>query len=189
MFKKVPPSKEWIVYDDNNIMRQKSQDLSFPLSTEDNDIISKMISYIDASYNNQSKKYNIRPGIGIAAIQFGYPKKIIYIHFDEQEQEHKYLLANPKIISQSFNKSFLTSSEGCLSVKKKWDGYSIRRAHIIVEAFDLFENKTIKIKAKNLLSICLQHEIDHLNGSLFYDRINKNNPLHKEEDWIEIKEH
>ena len=46
--------------------------------------------------------------------------------------------------------------------------------------------KNIEIKAKGLLSICLQHEIDHLYGKLYYDHINKNDPFHAEPNWIKI---
>lgn len=186
MFKKIMPNKNWIIYDDNSIMRQKSAQLVLPLTNEDNDIISKMISYIDASYNNEDIKYDIKPGIGIASIQLGYPKQILYIHFNENDIEHKYLLANPKIILESYNKSYLSKGEGCLSVIKPHKGFSIRKSHIIVNAFDLFTNQNIEIKAKNLLSICLQHEIDHLNGIFYYDKINKSDPFYNEKDWNEI---
>lgn len=163
-------------------MKQKSMELMFPLTNEDNDIISKMISYIDASYNNEDIQHDIKPGIGIAAIQFGYPKRIIYIHFNENDIEHKYLLANPKIILESYNKSYLSKGEGCLSVIKSHKGISIRKSHIVVQALNLLTNENIEIKAKNLLSICLQHEIDHLNGLFYYDKINKNDPFYNEEN-------
>lgn len=186
MFKKLIPHKDWIIYDDNDIMKQKSAEIILPLTDNDNEIISKMISYIDASYNGEDIQYDIKPGIGIAAIQLGYPKQIIYIHFKENDIEFKYLLANPKIILESYNKSYLAKGEGCLSVRKSHKGISIRKSHIIVEAWDLLTNQNIKIKAKNLLSICLQHEIDHLNGIFYYNKINRSDPFYNEKEWNEI---
>lgn len=184
MFKKMIPSKDWLVYDDNPIMKQKIEDLCFPLNEKDNEIISKMISYVDASYDNQAAKYNIQPGIGIAAIQLGYAKKIIYIHLDDENGiEQKYLLANPKIVKASMNKMYIDSGEGCLSVKKKHKGYSIRNEIVFVKAFDIFANKEIEIKATGILSACLQHEIDHNNNMFFYDRINKFDPFKIEKGW------
>lgn len=186
MFKKIIPKSQWLVFDDNPIMKQEIKQVQFPLSKQDIEIISKMISYIDSSYDGTYKQYKIRPGIGIAAIQLGYPKQIIYIHLDEDETEHKYLLANPRIIKQSLNKAFLPGGEGCLSVDKDVKGFSIRNEIVVVEAIDLFTNETINIRASGLLSICLQHEIDHNNNKFYYDRINKDKPFHKEEDWKEV---
>lgn len=186
MFKKINPDYSWIIFDSNPKMKQNVDDVILPLNDEDIRTIEKMISYVDSSYDDTYKQYNLRPGIGIAAIQLGYPKKIIYIHFDEKNIEHKYLLANPKIISHSKNKSYLSGGEGCLSVDKNYSGYSIRDERVIVEAIDLFTNKLITIDAKGMLSICLQHEIDHTNNKFFYDRINHNEPYFYEKEWKKI---
>jgi len=136
-----------------------------------------MVSYIDACYDNLDKKFNIRSGIAIAAPQIGLLEQIVYIHFDYDNQEYRYLLGNPKIISESLTKAYLKDGEGCLSVIKDHNGYVKRANHIIVEAIDLLNNnqKTI-IEASGILSICLQHEIDHLHGILYYDHIDHNNP-------------
>lgn len=186
MFKKMIPKSDWLVFDNNPIMKQEIKEINFPLSNDDKEVISKMISYIDASYDGTYKKFNIRPGIGIAAIQLGYPKQIIYIHLDENDIEHKYLLANPKIVKQSVNKAFLPSGEGCLSVNKDIKGLSIRHEIVVVEAIDLFKNEKITIRATGLLSMCLQHEIDHNNNKFYYDRINRDNPFYKDPNWTEV---
>lgn len=185
MFKKMIPDSAWLVYDDNPIMHAKNEDLTFPLNEKDIEIISKMISYVDASYDNSYKKYKIKPGIGIAANQLGYCKKIIYIHLDNTDDglEYKLLLANPKIIKQTTKKMYISLGEGCLSVKKDHKGYSIRSSSVIVEAIDIFTQQKIEIKATGLLSACLQHEIDHTNNLFYYDKINKNDPFYNEKDW------
>ncbi|MDE5544985.1 MAG: peptide deformylase [Malacoplasma sp.] len=186
MFKKIDPSPDWLVYDNNPIMHQPIKDVTFPLTKEDEKVISKMISYVDASYEEKADKYNIKPGIGIAAIQIGYPKKIIYIHLDDKNGEHRYLMANPKILKESTMKMYLKNGEGCLSVKKNHKGLSIRKAIVWVKGIDLFTNKEIEVKASDLLAACFQHEIDHNNNQFYYHRINKNDPYHTESNWEKI---
>lgn len=187
MFKFIKPSKEWIIYDNNPIMKQKINEVTFPLTNEDIEAISKMISYIDASYNDEAKKYDIRPGIGIAAIQIGYPKQITYIHLnDENNVEQKYLLANAKIIKKSLNNAYLSGGEGCLSVKKDVKGFVVRKEIVVVKAIDLFTNNEIEIRAQGLLSMCLQHEIDHNNNLFYYDSINKLEPFSADPKWTKI---
>ena len=187
MFNKIKPDKKWIIYDDNPLMKQKIHDVDFPLTNSDIEAIEKMISYVDASYEDNASKYNIQPGIGIAAIQIGYPKKIIYIHLDDEENnEQKYLLANPKIIKKSINNAYLKNGEGCLSVKKSIPGYVIRKEIVVVKAINLFTNKEIEIKASGILSMCLQHEIDHNDNKFYYDSINNENPYFVNEKWTKL---
>ena len=187
MYRKIAPSRSWIVYDDNPVMKQEIKDVTFPLTKDDEEIVLKMRIYIDASFDDKGKKYDIQPGIGIAAIQLGYPKKIIYIRLMQDNQEKKYLLANPKKISESTKKMYLSAGEGCLSVKKNHEGYSIRKAIVIVEGIDLLNNnKKITVRANGLLAACFQHELDHNNNMFYYNRINKNNPYYTEKDWISL---
>ena len=186
MAKKMIPTMDWIIYDDNPLLKTKSEDVVFPLTEIEKNTIDKMVAYIDASYESKEAKYDIRPGIGMAAIQLGLPKKIIYIHFDDGEKENKYLIANPKIIKEYSSKIYIENGEGCLSVKEDAEGYSIRSARLVVEAIDLTTNKVIEIDAEGYLACCIQHEIDHLNGLVYYDRINKFNPFFKKDDWKKI---
>ena len=104
-------------------------------------------------------------GIGIAAPQVGVLKRIVVIDLGEEGDGHVYKLINPVIIKQ---KGEQVCREGCLSVPGV-TGDVIRPKEVVVEALD--ENgKPIKIKAKDLLAICLSHEIDHLDGVLFIDK-------------------
>ena len=133
-----------------------------------------MVNYIDACYEGLDEKFNITCGLAVAAPQVGCDKQIIYIHFNDGQEEHKYLLANPKIVATSMGKCYLKDGEGCLSVKKNHKGHVVRFNKIRVEALDMLNNsKKIVINAEALLAICLQHEIDHLSGILFYQRIDK----------------
>jgi peptide deformylase len=131
-----------------------------------------MVEYIDEAFDGSNDEIN--PGIAIAAPQVGLLKKVIYVHFlDNNEIEHKYLLANPKIVAESKAISYIPHGEGCLSVPSHHNGIVKRRNKVQIKAFDLVEKKNITINASGMLSICLQHEIDHLYGILYYDRINK----------------
>ncbi|BAC44355.1 peptide deformylase [Malacoplasma penetrans] len=186
MFKKLDPSPKWIVYDNNPVMHKPIEDVVFPLTKEDEHVISQMLSYVDASYEGEADKYDIRAGIGIAAIQLGCPKKIIYIHLDDKNGEHKYLMANPKIIKESTSKMYLKNGEGCLSVKKDHKGLSIRKSIVWVKGIDLFTNKEIEVKATDLLAACFQHEVDHNNNKFYYNRINESDPYYVEKNWEEI---
>ena len=71
--------------------------------------------------------------------------------------------------------------EGCLSVNRDVEGHVPRYARVTVEGYDIDGNK-IKVRAREELSIAFQHEIDHLNGILFYDRINKDKPFFNENE-------
>ena len=181
------PTMDWIVYDDDPRIRQKCEDLKLPLNQEDVANIQKMVAYIDASYEDKNERYDIRPGVAIAAIQIGYLKNVIYLHFDDEfKTERHWLLANPKIIETSYNKSYLNGGEGCLSVPEDKEGIVPRNESIIVEAYDLIANKQIRIEASGYTAIVLQHEIDHLSGILYYDRINVFNPDFVDENWKKI---
>ncbi len=145
-----------------------------------------MINYIDACYDGRDEKCHIRCGIAVAAPQVGCDKKIIYVHFNQDDKEYRYLLANPEIVATSVACCYLKSGEGCLSVSKNYEGHVKRFNKIRVKALDMLnDNKPITIDAEGLISICLQHEIDHLSGILYYHRIDKKHKfLDKDESLI-----
>ena len=187
MIKKMKPTMKWIKYDDDPVLKKECEKVIFPLNDNDWEAISKMVNYIDACYENKDALYFIRPGIGITANQIGYSKKIIYIHFnDDNGIEHKYLIANPEIIQESASISYIRNGEGCLSVKNDIKGYVPRKSKLIVKAINILTENEIIINANGLLAICLQHEIDHSNGLLYHDRINKINPFFKKDEWEEV---
>lgn len=186
MNNKLKPTMDWMYYDDNEVLRKPCKNVKLPLNSDDQTAIDKMISYIDACYLGKSYLYKIRDGIGMTANQIGYDKNLIYIHFNEGKVEHKYLLANAKIIEESSSIQYISNGEGCLSVKEDVDGIVPRKEFIKVMAYDLLNDKDIIINAEGLLAICLQHEIDHSNGMVYHDRINKLNPFYAKDDWKKI---
>ncbi|MGL4948411.1 MAG: peptide deformylase [Mycoplasma sp.] len=180
------PLKSWIYLDSDPLLKQKSEHVA-EITDNDEKIIHQMMAYVDASYDGTAEENGIRPGIAIAAPQMGLLKKIIYIHFEDGTKEYKYLLANPEIKAKSQLYSFIENGEGCLSVPKDVKGNIPRNYKIIVKAFDLLNGKEIEISAVELLSICLQHEIDHLDGILYTDRIDPKNPMHIDPKWLVVR--
>lgn len=110
----------------------------------------------------------IAPGIGLAAIQVGVDKSmLIYDISPPDEGRSLNVLINPRIVEGEGE--VLSENEGCLSVPE-YRADVKRFASILVEAYDRDE-KALRFEAHDFLSIVLQHEIDHLNGTLFIDRI------------------
>ncbi len=108
------------------------------------------------------------PGIGLAAIQVGHDKSLIVYDVSPRDEERLLqVLINPRIISSEG--TVISEEEGCLSVPD-FRADVKRAVSILVEGIDK-EGKPLRIEAEGLLSLVLQHEIDHLNGKLFIDRI------------------
>ena len=103
-------------------------------------------------------------GVGLAAVQVGVLKQVIVIDIDDGEGP--IILINPKIIKAKGEQEV---EEGCLSFPNKF-AKVIRPAEITVEALDR-DGKTIRVKGKELMAQALSHEIDHLNGTVFVDKI------------------
>ena len=114
--------------------------------------------------------------MGMAAIQLGVAKRY-FVVVDEIEEGKfdTYILINPKIISNSMEKIYVELGEGCLSVNRPVEGIVPRYARVTMEAYDL-EGRKIHVRAREELAIAMQHELDHLNGIMFTDHIDKNNP-------------
>ena len=136
-----------------------------------------MVEYLtNSQIERLAEKYDLRPGMGMAAIQLGIPKRFLTIvHEVDEEEFDTYIICNPKIISNSAEKIYVEMGEGCLSVNREVDGIVPRYAKVTVEGYDVDGNK-IRIRAKEELAIAFQHEIDHLNGIIFTDYIDKKNP-------------
>ena len=110
------------------------------------------------------------PGIGLAAVQVGILKRLIVIDISkEKEKKNPLFLINPEIISKSESTSIY--EEGCLSIPGHFAEIE-RPAECHIKFID-YEGKKREIKASGLLSTCIQHEVDHLNGVLFIDYLSK----------------
>lgn len=157
-------------------LRQVSKEVTFPLTEEDLKNIDLMEEYlVNSQIEEKAEKYDLRPGMGMAAIQIGIPKRYIVIVHEVDEGFDSYIVINPKIVSNSTEMIYVEDGEGCLSVNRELEGIVPRYARVTVEGYDIDGNK-IKIRAREELAIAFQHEIDHLNGILFVDKIDPKNP-------------
>ena len=116
--------------------------------------------------DNMLKTMYESEGIGLSAIQIGVLKRIIVIDITE-ELKKPLILINPVITPT--NSKFLEFKEGCLSFPGIYE--SVKRNEEIAVDYNSIEGKKLSMKATGLLSICIQHEVDHLEGVVFLDRL------------------
>lgn len=167
-----------IVREGHPTLRRKADEVTFPLSTENRKLSEDLLAYLINSHDDETaEKYGLRPGIGLAAPQVNQSKRIFALHITEEEGDlTNFIAINPKIVSHSVEKTYLSTGEGCLSVDRDIEGYVPRHKRITIEAFDVDGNK-VKKRLRGLSAVAFQHELDHLNGVMFYDYIDKNNPF------------
>lgn len=172
-----------LINDRNPIVTNQCQAVPLPLTLEDQTFLTKMFQYVEDSQNPQlRKKFQLRGAVGLAANQMGVSKRLIVVI----AEGHRYAMANPKLMSNSTRKAYLLSGEGCLSVDECYKGYVVRSYQVTVTGYDLLQNREITVTLKGYPAIVMQHELDHLEGRLFYQRINQENPFEKVKDAMEI---
>ena len=146
-----------ILTEPDPFLRQKSHEVD----KVDNETRKLMDDMLDTMY--------AAPGIGLAAIQIGVPKRIIVIDLSKEEVKKPLYFVNPKIILKSDNKS--TYEEGCLSVPGQFA--EIDRPDQCHLTYLDYSGQQQELKTEGLLATCIQHEIDHLEGILFIDYLSK----------------
>ena len=159
-------------------LKMKSEEVTFPLSDEDKQNIKDIIEYLEMSQIDEYiEKYQLRAGWGLAYIQIGIPKRIfILVQEVEEGKFEKYVVINPKIKSMSEEMIYIEEGEGCLSVNRPTVGIVPRHARMTIEAYD--ENGApYTIRVREELSVGFQHEMDHLDGILFTDKIDPKEPF------------
>jgi peptide deformylase len=137
-------------------------------------LVSKPVAKVDAAtrklVDDMFETMYDAPGIGLAAIQVGEPKRVVTLDLAKKDEpKNPQVFINPELTWKSDDKS--THEEGCLSIPEYYEEVQ-RPAAIKVRYLDL-DGKQREIEADGLLATCLQHEIDHLNGVLFIDHISK----------------
>jgi len=147
-----------ILTEPNKILRQKS----LPVDNVNKDTQILMDDMLETMY--------AAPGIGLAAIQVGIPKRIIVLDIEKKEgQKNPLFFINPEIIEKSKNLS--TYEEGCLSVPGQFAEIE-RPDRCHIKYLD-YNGEKKEINAKGMLATCIQHEMDHLEGVLFIDYLSK----------------
>ena len=141
-----------------------------PVLRKKSDKINKIDSNIKSLMDDMLETMYAAPGIGLAAIQIGVPKRIIVMDISKNDQEKNPMyFVNPVIKNK--NKELSTYEEGCLSVPNQFAEVD-RPATCQIEYLDYYGEKKI-LQAKGLLATCIQHEMDHLEGILFIDYLSK----------------
>ncbi len=167
-----------IIREGHPTLSKKAKEVKLPLSKKDIKTLKLMLEFLENSVDPEiSEEYDLRAGVGLAAPQINISKRILVVKTldEEYETEHIYLMVNPKIISHSIKKIYLPGGEGCLSVDREVEGLVPRHQKITVRSYffdpetDELTQKTIKLKG--YVGIVVQHEIDHLNGILFVDKL------------------
>ncbi|WP_257350622.1 peptide deformylase [Pseudalkalibacillus decolorationis] len=169
-----------IVREGDPVLRQRAEEVQLPASEEDTNTLKKMHEYLVNSQDpDMSVEHGLRPGIGLAAPQIGIPKRMISVLMeDENEKQYSHALFNPRIVSHSIKLAYLEAGEGCLSVDREVPGFVPRYAKIKVRATDV-NGTGVELQLKGFAAIVFQHEIDHLNGIMFYDHINTEDPFNR----------
>ena len=139
-----------IVKDGDEILRKKSKDVE--------QVDDKILTLIQDMKDTMHKA----GGVGLAAVQVGKLKKVIVIDTGEEEL----VLINPKLLKKSGNQEDL---EGCLSCPGQW-GITRRPTKVEVETLDL-NGKKVRKKGEGLMAKAICHEMEHLEGKLFYDNV------------------
>ncbi|MDR1795534.1 MAG: peptide deformylase [Erysipelotrichaceae bacterium] len=182
-----------IIPDTDPILRAVSSPVTIPLNQEDQQLLQSLYRYVKDSHDEEKREqHGLKPAVGLAAIQTGVKKRMLAVCVEEEDEEGNQevfalALANPKLLSHSEQKSYLKSGEGCLSVLDEHPGYALRHARIRISGYDLLTNKQVNLRLSGYHAIVLQHELDHLDGILFYDRIDKEDPYRQVADAIEIQ--
>ena len=163
------------------LLRDVASEVTGDLNAREKELIKRGLKQLRLSQiDKMAEKYSLRPGMGLAFPQLGISKRVIMIcHEEEPGLFRDYVVINPKIVSNSQEIIAAEAGEGCLSVNREVEGHVPRYARVTIEGYDLEGNK-IRVRAREELSIAFQHEIDHLNGILFYDRIDPKKRFYQE---------
>ena len=147
-----------ILTEPNEILRKKS----LLVDQVDGDIQKLMDDMLETMY--------LAPGIGLAAIQVGVPKRVIVLDIARKDEpKNPMYFINPEIITKS--KDSLAYEEGCLSVPGQFAEIT-RSTNCYIKYLDYY-GQPQELKTEGLLATCIQHEIDHLEGILFIDYLSK----------------
>ena len=136
--------------------------VSAPVSAVDDDLRALMDDMLETMY--------AAPGIGLAAIQIGVPKRVIVMDISRQEDppEPRYFV-NPEILWAS--EETLPYEEGCLSVPEIYD--EVERPARVKLRYLNYKGEAVEEDAEGLFAVCIQHEMDHLDGVLFIDHLSR----------------
>ncbi|WNS47008.1 peptide deformylase [Paenibacillus sp. MMS20-IR301] len=172
-----------IIREGDPVLRAVAEPVEVPLQNQDREALQCMMQFLKNSQDPEmSAKHKLRSGVGLSANQIGLSQRMFVMYLkDDNGKNVEYTWVNPKIISHSLAMVYLPESEGCLSVDRPVHGFVPRYESVKVRGFNL-KGEVITQKFKGYQAIVIQHEMDHLDGIMFYDRINKENPFKLPQD-------
>ena len=159
-------------------LREKAVAVALPLDEDTKALLKEMRQFLINSQDPlMAEQYELRPGVGLAAPQVNRMIRAMAIYTTDENHETLYdlVLVNPVVLSHSTKQTYMPGGEGCLSIDREIEGLVPRHHKVTFKAhqFDP-EKETLKevtMTFKGFLAIVFQHELDHLNGILFPDRI------------------
>lgn len=167
-----------IIREGHPMLAARSIEVPLPLDDETKEILKDMMIFLENSQDPEiGPELELRPGVGLAAPQINVSKRMIAIFTTDElgEKLYKMLLINPKIIAHSEAMTYLPGGEGCLSVDREVTGLVRRYKKVRIRAHqylpDTDEIKAIELRVSGYVGVVIQHEIDHLNGILFVDKL------------------
>ena len=171
-----------IIREGHPTLRAVAKEVTFPLSDEDKKLGDDMLTFLENSQDPEiAEQYDLRGGVGLAAPQLNHSIRLLAVLIPSNDPEDpeplfSAVMYNPKIISHSVRNVCLGDGEGCLSVDREVPGYVPRHKKATITYQDQ-TGKTHKVRLSDYFAIVVQHEIDHLNGVMFFDHIDPKNPF------------
>lgn len=166
-----------IIKEGHPTLRAVATPVTVPLLPEDKQLLKDMMGHLKMSQIEElADRYQLRPGIGLAAPQVNVGKRMFVVCFNDMDgMHHEFAFVNPEIIDPGEEQTYLPFGEGCLSVDRVVPGYVVRQQQIEVKTvlYDIQQDsyRHVRMKLKGYVAIVFQHELDHLNGVMFFDRV------------------
>lgn len=174
-------------YDDEKVIRTVCKPVENPSSPEMRQLLADMVEYLKNSQIPEwARKHKVRAGVGLAAPQIGIAERFFAVYVESQGVLYQYGMINPTVTRISAKRACLSMGEGCLSVAKDRDGYVNRAYRITVKGYDALQDKEVEVTLKGYPAIVFQHELDHLDGHLYYDHIDASDPWKENPDVVKI---
>ncbi len=159
-------------------LNKRAKVVDLPLSDDVKETLREMRQFLINSQDAEiAEKYSLRPGVGLAAPQINIPVRMLAIYTEDEdyEEHHDYLMVNPRIVSHSEAQTYMPGGEGCLSIDREVEGIVSRHKKVTVKTH-LYDTETdtlteTTLRLKGFVGIVFQHELDHLNGILFTEKV------------------
>ena len=172
-----------ILDEKEKVLHEVSTEATFPLDKKYFELIDEAYNYLRLSQDEEyASKNDIRAGMGLAAVQLGVLKRFFVISYKKDDGTfEEYRVINPEIVSNSEELIYVEEGEGCLSVNRYVEGIVPRYARITVKYYDEEGREYIK-RVREEIAVAFQHEIDHLNGIMFIDKIDPKDPFKNQDN-------